>query len=226
MTSPHCIGFVMDGNRRWARGRGLPVFEGHRAGFETLKKVLGWCKEASIPHVVVYAFSTENRKRDAQEVQALFSLAQEALQTSASAFQKEGVAVHVVGEKTGLPASLIQAQKICEEKNPPDARFHLWLCFNYGGRAEILAGVQSVLAHTPHEDLNEATFRTHLWTRDMPDPDIIVRTGGEKRLSGFLLWQGAYAELCFLDTLWPDFSRDEFTQVLAEVAERERRFGV
>lgn len=223
-NSISCIGFILDGNRRWARERDLPTLEGHRKGYEKLKDVVKWVKEANIPHVVAYGFSTENWNRSEEEVSYLMNFIRKILKEDLEAFRKEGGAVHIVGEKSLFPEDIQKSIDEVHASNPPHASEHLWLALSYGGRPEILAGVNTLLSEGK-ENVTEEAFVRALWTADMPDPDIIVRTGGERRLSGFLTWSSVYAELFFVDTYWPAFSKDDFDSILAEYHERERRHG-
>lgn len=219
-----CIGFILDGNRRWARERGLPTMEGHRKGYGKLKDVLSWCDEKDIPHVVAYVFSTENWNRSPDEVTYLMDLIRTILIDDLSTIREEGVAIHIVGDVSRFSRDIQDAITDMHESNPNNATRHVWLAASYGGRAEIIAGVNKVLVKGVSE-VGEDDFAEMLWTHDMPDPDIIVRTGGEKRLSNFLTWSGVYSELFFLDTYWPAFSKKEFDEVLEAYAERERRHG-
>ncbi len=222
---PTCIGIIMDGNRRWARERGLPTFEGHRRGYEKLKEVMEWCRDAGVTHVVVYALSTENWKRAEEEVSYLMDLFRTILDEQAAKLQSEGVAVHFVGDLARFPEDIQAHMREVHAKNAPDATHHMWVAASYGGRPEILAAVNTLIREgATHVD--EALFASRLWAAGMPDPDIIIRTGGEKRLSNFLSWQTVYSELFFVDTFWPDFSKRELDAILSEFATRERRRGV
>ncbi len=224
-TSPTCVGIIMDGNRRWAREHGLPSLEGHRRGYEKLKEVMGWCREAGIAHLAVYAFSTENWKRSADEVGYLMDLMRTMLREQLPELRKEHTAVHVVGKLDLLPADLQETVSTLHDTNPRDAIHHLWACISYGGRAAIADAVNILHAEGVGEVNEDAITRT-LWTADMPAPDIILRTGGEKRLSNFLMWHSGYSELFFLDTYWPDFSRVEFDEVLTQFTDRKRNYGI
>lgn len=224
-TSPICIGMIMDGNRRWARERGLPTLAGHRQGYEKLKEVVGWCRDAGIEHLVVYALSTENWKRAQEEVSYLMDLFRMIVSEQVSALQEEGVAVHFVGDLVRFPEDLQASMTAVHTKNKAGAQRHLWIAASYGGRAELLAAVNQLLKQRMDE-VDEAHFTQALWTAGMPDPDIVIRTGGEQRLSNFLPWQSTYAELFFTKTFWPAFTQGEFAGVLNAYKERERRHGV
>ena len=217
-----CVGIILDGNRRWARARGVSKLEGHRAGMETLQKMVRFVRDRGIKHLVVYAFSTENWSRDTDEVSYLMGLFRELLHKEMSELGKEGVRIRFAGQRERFSASLQQAMNDTEEETLQNDAITLWCCLSYGGRAEIVAASRDA---AEGGEITEDSLARHLWTADMPDPDIIIRTGGEKRLSGFLTWQSVYSELFFSDTLWPDFEKEEFDAILEEFAQRERRRG-
>ncbi len=214
----------MDGNRRWARERGLPTLEGHRKGYQKLKQVMEWCRDAGVTHLVVYALSTENWNRAKEEVSYLMDLFRTTITTEMKHLQKEGVAVHFAGDLSRFPEDLQEQMSAVHEANKRNASSHLWIAGGYGGRPEILEAVNKIIAEGITQ-VDERTFASRLWTSGMPDPDIIVRTGGEKRLSNFLPWQSVYSELFFVDTYWPAFSKREFDSILRAYARRERRMG-
>lgn len=218
------IGFILDGNRRWAKERNLPTLEGHRKGYENLKDVISWCKDAGIEHVVAYVFSTENWKRSSEEVSYLMDLIRTILVEELSKIRGDEVAVHVAGDVTLFPEDIQNSILEMEDSNPKNAQHHVWLAASYGGRPEIVAGVNALLSQGV-KSVTAEEFAKVLWTGGLPDPDIIVRTGGEKRLSNFLAWSGVYSELFFLDVYWPAFSKKDFEAVLAEFRERDRRHG-
>jgi undecaprenyl diphosphate synthase len=226
-NTPTCLGLIMDGNRRWAKARGLPAFEGHRHGYEKLNDLLSWCKEAGVKHVAVYAFSTENWKRTEEEVGYLMRLFREVLFKETERFMKENGRVKFIGQKERFDEDIREGMEKME-RDTSGGEYNFYVCISYGGRAEILSAVKNIAKEkTPEEirALTEEDFGELLWTKEMPDPDIIIRTGGEKRLSNFLTWQGVYSELFFSNTLWPEFSKEEFTGILEEYAKRERRRG-
>ncbi len=226
MKIPNCAGIVMDGNRRWAKAKGLPAFSGHQAGAEKLKEVVLWSKDVGINHLIVYAFSTENWKRPPEEVSYLMDLLNEFFNKELDYFNKEGGVMHCVGDMSKFSQDLQKIFKETEEKTKSNPGPHLYFCLNYGGRAEILSAVKKIVADNPKpEEITEEYFAKHLQTYHMPDPDIIIRTSGEMRLSGFLPWQGVYSELFFTKTLWPDFSKEEFLKIIEEYSTRERRNG-
>lgn len=224
MTSPKCIGIILDGNRRFARANDLPLLEGHRRGFEKVKEVVGWAKDEGISHLILFVFSTENWQRSKKEVSYLMSLLARVLVMEVEHLKKKGVRVLCLGERKRFSPKLQKLMKEAEERTAENKRLTLALCLSYGGHAEILHAVNRALA-SGEKQMTEEQFANHLYTAGLPDPDMIVRTSGEMRLSGFLPWQGIYSELFFTKTLWPDFSRDEFRAMLTEYAARDRRHG-
>lgn len=220
----------MDGNRRWAKGKGLPTLEGHRAGAGKLKEVVSWSKECGIQHVIFFTFSTENWNRKLEEVSYLLGLIGEFLTKELDSFHAQGGVLHCVGDISKFPGDLQTIFKNAEEKTAANPGPHIYFALNYGGREEILHAVRKIVSENPQrhlqsEEITEEYFAHHLQTYPMPDPDMIIRTSGEKRLSGFLPWQGVYSELFFTETLWPDFSKDEFLGMMRQYTERQRRFG-
>lgn len=219
-----CIGFIMDGNRRWARARGLPGFKGHETGYKKLQEVVRWARGAGIPHMAAYAFSTENWRRSEEEVGYMLALFRSVLENEMQKMMDERVRVRFVGDVSRFGADLRELMEKAEAATAQAYDITLHLLVSYGGRAEIVAAANALLAEGAGE-ATEESFAQKLWTGAMPDPDIVVRTGGEKRLSNFLPWQTVYSELFFADSFWPDFSKEEFDAVLAEFARRERRNG-
>ncbi len=225
---PACVGIIMDGNRRWAKAHNLSLFEGHALGYEKLKEILGWTAEAGVEHVVVYAFSTENWRRAEEEVGYLMELFRRVVASNEIRDMKEkGVRVRFIGERGKFAQDIQEGMEQMEEETKGNART-LWIALSYGGRAEILEAVKKISREKTKEEIEnmrEEDFSRILWTSDMPDPDIIIRTGGEMRLSNFLPWQSVYSELFFTNTLWPDFSHEEFNKILEEYVRQERRRG-
>jgi undecaprenyl diphosphate synthase len=216
---PECIGFIMDGNRRWAREHGLDTYLGHKAGEEKFFEVAAWLKESGIKHSVFYAFSTENWKRSEAEVDYLMSLFSEALN------QIESVRVKIIGDVERFNPTLQSKIKSLEEKTEQfESMGTIWIALSYGGRAEIINAVNKIIA-AQDEKVDEKSFEKYLWTEDMPDPDIIIRTGGDMRMSNFLPWQSVYSELVFIQTHWPAFTKREFTRIVAAYGDRQRRYG-
>jgi undecaprenyl diphosphate synthase len=223
-TTPQCIGIIMDGNRRWAKEHGKPSFEGHRAGYDTLTKVIGWVRKAKVPHVVVYAFSTENWRRTEGEVEYLMKLFRFVIDHEVDRIVAERVRVRFVGERARFSEDIQEGMTHVEMTTEQAYDVTVHIAISYGGRAEILAATNAFLLDGI-KNISEQDFSKKLWLFPMPDPDIIIRTGGDMRLSGFLAWQSVYSELFFVSTLWPDFSYTEFENILAEFHARERRRG-
>ena len=223
---PRHVAIIMDGNGRWARPRGLPRLAGHRAGTTALKRTIEACIELRIPYLTIYAFSTENWKRPAHEVRGLMFLLEEVIDRQLDELIEGGVRIRHVGWLDQVPSHVQQAIRRAVERTVGGDRLTLCLAFNYGARAEIVRAVQAIVREgLPAEAIDEATIDQHLETRDIPDPDLIIRTSGEMRLSNFLLWQAAYAEIYCTPTLWPDFDRDALQAALDSYAARDRRFG-
>jgi undecaprenyl diphosphate synthase len=229
MTAPAHIAVIMDGNGRWALERGRDRLSGHRAGAKTLENMLHWCRARGVKYLTVYAFSTENWRRPEAEVSGLMKLLGTFIRTKASRLVKDGIRFRVIGRRDDLPAKLRQAVEKLEKRTEGGA-FQLIVALSYGGRAEIVDAVKSCLravsdgALSP-EGVDEAEFARHLYAPDVPDPDLIIRTSGEKRTSNFLLWESAYSEYHFTDVLWPDFSESDLELALADYAGRDRRRG-
>ena len=221
---PLCIGVIMDGNRRYAKALGLPQIEGHRLGYEKVKEVGQWARDAGIKYMILYAFSTENWKRSPDEVAYLSDIFRTLLFTEAEALQKDNIAVQCVGDLDRFGTEIADKARDIDLHNPTNPSHTIIIALSYGGRLEILTAVNKLIA-SDSGPVTEEQFADALWTRGVPDPDLIIRVGGEKRLSNFLLWQSAYSELFFIDTFWPAFTHQEFTQILDEYATRERRHG-
>lgn len=222
--TPECVGMIMDGNRRWAKENNLSSIEGHRNGYERLKEVVEWMKEVEIPNLIVYAFSTENWNRAKEEVSYLMDLLKKVLTEQIEEFNDKGVRLIFAGDLKRFPEELQKLMRNAVEKTKDNTEHTLVLCVSYGGRTEIVHTVNDLLM-SGKESINEEEFSKSLWTKDVPDPDIVIRTGGEKRLSGFLAWQSIYSELFFTDTHWPAFSKEEFLEILKKFSSRERRKG-
>lgn len=219
-----CIGIIMDGNRRWAKSKGLPTLEGHRAGYEKLREVLDWCRASGVKNLIVYAFSTENWNRTKEEVGYLMNLLREVAGKMADEALKNDTRIIFLGERSRFDEDILRTIEEAEKKTRECKSFTFGVALSYGGRTEILDAIHRI----PKEKLDtisEDEFSKLLWTKDISDPDIIIRTSGEKRLSGFLPWQGLYSELFFTDTFWPAFTREEFDGMLKEYGKRERRLG-
>jgi undecaprenyl diphosphate synthase len=214
------VAIITDGNGRWARREGLPVVAGHEAGADTVKARLRDSVELGIKELTVYSFSTENWNRSPDEVSALMAMFGRRIDLETPELHDEGVRMRFIGRRQPpVPRELIERMVWAEELTRANARITLFVAFNYGGRAEIVDAARTFTGETDEE------FRAHLYAPDMHDPDLIIRTSGEQRISNYLLWQGAYSELVFRDELWPDFNREAFEQSLAEFSARHRRFG-
>lgn len=223
---PRHIGFIMDGNRRWARQRGLQPVEGHQAGFETLFALIPALKRLGIPYVTIYIFSAENWSRAQSEVQGIMKLLLWIVRHKLKPFKKEGIAIRIIGSRQNVPADVLAALEHAEAETANNTEGTLGVCFNYGGRQEIVDAARAAMADGVTADqLTPETFGQYLYQPDIPDLDLVVRTSGERRLSGFMLWRAQYAEFCFTPVLWPDFSEAVLHDVLDEYAQRARRFG-
>ena len=226
VKTPNCVGIIMDGNRRWAKAKGQSALQGHSSGGETLKQTAKWAKDLGIKHLIFYTFSTENWNRSEEEVSYLISLIEVFLKKELDKFNSEQGILHFVGDLSRFSSELQKTLKDAEEKTKNNTGVHVYFALNYGGRQEILSAVKKIVKENPKaEEITKEYFAKHLQTYPMPDPDIIIRTSGEMRLSGFLPWQGVYSELFFTKTLWPDFSKEEFVAILEEYGNRERRIG-
>mgnify|MGYP001614981073 CR=1 FL=1 len=221
------MGIIMDGNRRWARERGLSVVAGHRQGADKLREVLAWSRDAGIKTVIAYAFSTENWHRKKREVNFIFNLFRKFLKTEIETLIKDKISFRCLGDRSALPKDIQVAIEVSEAKTKDLGPTQLCLAISYGGRAEILQAVKTLAKLYPGQldQIGEKEFSQSLFTAGLSDPDLILRTGGERRLSNFLPWQSIYSELAFTPTYWPALSRQEFTAILAEVGNRDRRFG-
>jgi undecaprenyl diphosphate synthase len=218
-SHPRYVAIITDGNGRWARSHGVPVNEGHSAGADTVKARLRDAAELGIDELTVYSFSTENWSRPAAEVKGLMEMFSRRIAGETPELNEEGVRMRFIGRREGISEQLVKQMDGAEALTAANERITLFVAFNYGGRAEILDAARRFSGSTEEE------FRQCLYAPEMHDPDLIIRTSGERRLSNYLLWQSAYSELIFRDELWPDFTRAAFEQSLAEFSERRRRFG-
>mgnify|MGYP002362824527 CR=1 FL=1 len=220
------LAVIMDGNRRWARDRGLPTLEGHRGGYQTVKKLGDWALERGLEVVTLWAFSTENWKRAEEEVGYLMDLLEWALRNDVDEFDKKGIRLKVIGQRDRLRPSIIEGIERAEERTKNNSKMTLVIALNYGGRGEIVDAVKRLMqAGTPAEQVDEAKLTSAMYWPDMPEPDLIIRTSGEERLSGFLLWEAPYSELYWCKKHWPDFSEQDLDAALEEYAGRQRRYG-
>jgi undecaprenyl diphosphate synthase len=217
------IAIVMDGNGRWARRRGLPVAAGHRMGTKALRRTVEAAIDLGVESLAVYAFSTENWARPPEEVDALMELFPETIDRELRDLAEQGVRTRFIGRRDRASGELRRKMEQLEAETADKTAFQLWIAFDYGGRAEIVEAARRAAA--AGVDPDEDAFGAFLYAPEMPDPDLVIRTSGEQRISNFLLWQSAYAELVFVDTLWPDFGEDELRAALDDYASRRRRFG-
>jgi len=224
---PRHIAVIMDGNGRWARERGLPRIEGHRAGAKSVREIVETCARCGVEVLSLFAFSTENWKRPAREVNTLMRLLEEYLQREDRVLVENNFRLLVIGDKGGLPANVRRELDRVESLTRGHTRMTIALALNYGGRAEIVEAVRKILEeeHWKPGDVNESAIGRHLYTAGLPDPDLLIRTSGEFRISNFLLWQIAYAEIWITPVFWPDFRKKHFIQALLDFQGRERRFG-
>lgn len=220
---PRHIAIIMDGNGRWAKKRGLPRTAGHKVGAEVFRNIATYCQELGIEYLTIYAFSTENWKRPKDEVDVLMSLLEQYLQEAIDTMERDHIRLRVLGDVAGLSPQL---QRMIDETNAISTHyqgFQANICLNYGGRAEILRAAR--LCAEAGEEWTEENFSKYLWSAGIPDPELIIRPSGELRLSNFLLWQCAYSEFYFCDTLWPDFKRKDLDLAIIDFQHRDRRFG-
>jgi undecaprenyl diphosphate synthase len=213
------VAIITDGNGRWAQRRGLPVIEGHRAGADVVKARLRDAVDLGVEELTVFSFSTENWSRSAEEVDGLMAMMGERILGETPELDQEGVRMRFIGRREGVDPGLVERMEWAEAKTAGNDRITLFIAFNYGGRAEIIDAARRF------EGGSEEDFRRHLYAPDMHDPDLLIRTSGEQRISNYLLWQCAYSELVFAEELWPDFDRTAFERSLEEFTERKRRFG-
>ncbi len=224
---PTHIAIIMDGNGRWARQRGLPRVAGHRAGAENLRRIINACVEFGVKILTIYAFSTENWGRPESEVRGLMKIFARVLDQEIDDLHEQGVCLHHLGELTGVKPDLQEKVRRALELTKNNNTLILNVAFNYGGRAEIIHAVQQMLADSISPDeLNEDLFSSYLFTKGLPDPDLVIRTSGELRISNFLIWQAAYSEYYPTPAFWPDFGREELYEAIVAFNERERRFGL
>ena len=224
--SARTVAIIMDGNGRWAERRGLPVAEGHREGTKALRRTVEAAIELCVETLVVYAFSTENWARPAGEVDSLMDIFGETIERELPDLARQGVRTRFMGRSDRAPDLLREQMARLEEETAHNDRLNLWIAFDYGGRAELVEAARRLVeAGVDPKDIDEDALRANLYAPELPDPDLLIRTSGELRISNFLLWQLAYSELVFLDRLWPDFGREELEHALADYANRRRRFG-
>lgn len=230
MEIPRHIAFIMDGNGRWARSRGLPRIKGHEAGAEAVRRVVAAALRHGVRYLTLYAFSVENWSRPQAEVKALMRLLGRFVSSNADELRRKGVRVRVMGRRSDLPRTTDRALAAAELETAPCSKLQLVICVSYGGRTEIAEAARrlaldAAAGRIDPTSIDESAVASRLYLPDVPDPDLVVRTSGERRLSNFLLWQCAYAEMLFVPVLWPDFDMADFDAALEDYASRSRRFG-
>ncbi len=228
-SPPAHVAIIMDGNGRWAKARGLPRAAGHSRGAEALRRTVSAAVELGIPYLTVYAFSSENWERPPAEVEGLMGLLRRYLRGEIAELHKNGVRLRVIGERSGLALDIVRLIEDAEARTAGNRQLTLVVAFNYGGRQEILAaarrlGEAATAGRLDPRAIDEGRLAAELFTGGIPDPDLLIRTSGEQRISNFLLWQSAYSEFIFLDTLWPDFSKEDLAAAVREFQKRDRRY--
>ncbi|CTQ33991.1 polyprenyl diphosphate synthase [Jannaschia rubra] len=229
-NGPRHVAFIMDGNGRWAQQRGRPRLLGHRAGARRVREIVAACPDLGVEYATIFAFSTENWKRTQSEVSGLMSLFRRYIESEANTLLTQGTRVRFIGDRHRLDAKLRGLMDMIEALTAHNTRCHLTIALNYGGRDEVARATKRLArdvaaGRLDPETINDQTLPRYLDTHVLPDPDLVIRTSGEARISNFLLWQSAYAEYEFVDTLWPDFTREKFVEVLSRYGTRDRRFG-
>ena len=224
------IAIIMDGNGRWAKARSLPRPMGHRAGIEAVRRTIEAAIKQNVGYLTLYSFSSENWRRPATEIGELMGLLRTYLKSELATLHKEDIRIHVIGDKKQLPADIVEMIARAEELTEGNKKLTLTLALNYGGRQEITAAARGLAKAVERKEMqadaiDEHVFQSFLFTGGMPDPDLVIRTSGEKRISNFLLWQSAYAEYVFMDVLWPDFSGEHLAEAIEEFSLRNRRYG-
>ena len=229
-SGPHHVAIIMDGNGRWAKARGLPRVAGHRRGADAVRRVVRGAGELGIPVLTLFAFSTENWTRPADEVADLMGLLRHYLRSELDELRKNGARLRVIGNRDGLAADIVRDIAEAETMTAGNTRIDVNICINYGSRDEILRAARRLAQRVATGEItpggiDQSSFERELLTAGLPDPDLLIRTSGEQRISNFLLWQCAYSELVFVDTLWPDFGKEHLEQAIVEFRRRERRYG-
>ncbi|HOY78308.1 MAG TPA: isoprenyl transferase [Hyphomonadaceae bacterium] len=229
-SPPRHVAIIMDGNGRWAKARGLPRALGHKEGVEALRRAVEASRELGLSHLSVYAFSTENWNRPQPEIDALFDLLRVFVRRDLARLHKDGVRIRIIGSRDGLSDDILSLIDEAMEKTRDNTRLTLNIAFNYGGRGEIVAAMREMAraveaGRLKPDQIDEAMVSRMVWTGESPDPDLVIRTSGELRLSNFLLWSGAYAELMFMDLWWPDFNKESLEKAIDAFRRRDRRFG-
>ena len=222
---PCHIAIIMDGNGRWAKKRSLPRTAGHAAGSKKFKEIARYCNKIGIKHLTVYAFSTENWKRPKEEVDTIMDIFRDYLKDSAN-FKKENIMLKFIGDRSGMPEDIVKLMEQAEYDSKDATGLKCYMAINYGGRDELVHAVRDIINEgVKPEDITEETISSHIYTKDYPDPELIIRPSGEYRLSNFLIWQAAYSEFWFSNVLWPDFSTNDLDKAIEDYNNRNRRFG-
>jgi undecaprenyl diphosphate synthase len=223
---PGHVGYIVDGNRRWAKKHGLPTYEGHLAGYNALKEVAIATLNEGVEYMSAYIFSTENWKRSADEVKKLMTLTLRILKSDLPEFHSNNIRLRVAGSREGVNEKILKAMEVAEAETAHNTGGTLVLCFNYGGQIELVEAVKNIIASgVSAEAVDETMIAQHLYTPEVPALDVVVRTSGEQRLSNFMLWRSAYSEFIFLKKNWPDMTKDDVTSIIKEYTKRQRRFG-
>lgn len=224
--TPKHVGYVIDGNRRWAKKHGIPTYEGHMAGYNAIHEVALATFDAGVRYVSAYIFSTENWKRSEQEVSKLMSLVLKLLTSDVKILEENNIRLRILGSRSNVSEKILKAIDDAEMRTANNTSGTLAVCFNYGGQLEIVDAVRGIVREgVEAKDINEELIASHLYAPDIPPLDLLVRTSGEQRISNFMLWRAAYSELLFLDKLWPDMTKEDVTAILEEYSRRNRRFG-
>ena len=230
LVPPQHVAIIMDGNGRWAKKRAMPRTYGHKHGAETVRRVVEEAADIGIKYLTLFGFSSENWSRPEEEVSELMRLMRHYIRGNLADLDKNGVRLRIIGDRSRLDPDILETIENAEKTTAKNDRLHLTIAFSYGARQELVCAVQDIARHVKEgtlspEEITENTIGNHLMTAGIPDPDLLIRTSGEQRISNFLLWQVAYAEFLFVDTLWPDFSRADLDYAVAEYNRRDRRFG-
>lgn len=222
---PEHIAIIMDGNGRWAKKRSLPRTAGHAAGSKKFKEIARYCNKIGIKYLTVYAFSTENWRRPKEEVDTIMNIFRDYLKDSAN-FKKENIMLKFIGDRSGMPEDIVALMKQAELDSSEATGLKVYMAINYGGRDELVHAVRDIVKEgIPAEEITESVISSHIYTKDYPDPELIIRPSGEYRLSNFLIWQAAYSEFWFSNVLWPDFTPEDLEQAIDDYNKRNRRFG-
>lgn len=225
-VAPKHVGIILDGNRRWAKKQGIPTLEGHRRGAEVFREIALAAFDRDIAYLSAFVFSAENWARTEEEVSYLMKLVVKAVEKYLDEFHKRGIRIVIIGQRNNLNMTVLKAIEKTEDKTKANQKGTLVLCFNYGGQQEIVDATKKILAenHTP-SDVTQELFEQKLYSPEIPPIDLLIRTSGEQRTSGFMLWRAAYAELLFSEKLWPDYTVNDFDEALSDFNKRQRRFG-